>query len=253
MVTDLWAACRDGLAPITLGGEGLRMVESQRQIATLHLVDDLAEQAVLEDLLEASKPPLPAGTEGLHYLLATPFRYPPLRHGSRFGRRFEPALFYASRRLPTVLAEVAYYRLVFFTAMAMPPPGGRLTTQHHLFRARIATARGLRLHQPPCAVHAGALRDPADYSATQALGSALRAAGIEAFEFASARDPAAGVNLALFTPAALASRTPRGLTPWLCETTADQVSFAGDDADTLWRFPRALFETDGRLPLAAAD
>lgn len=252
-MSDLWTACRDGLAPVALGGEVLRMVESQRQIATLNLVDDLAEQAVLEDLLEASKPPLPAGTERLHYLLATPFRYPPLRHGSRFGRRFEPALFYASRRLSTVLAEVAYYRLVFFTAMDPPPPGGRLTTQHHLFRTRIATARGLRLQRSPCAAHTDRLRHPTDYRATQALGSALRAAGIEAFEFASARDPEAGVNVALFTPAALASRTPRGLTPWLCETTGAQVSFAGDDGDALWRFPRALFDIDGRLPLAAAD
>ena len=104
-MTDLWAACRDVLRIEPLTGELLRMVESQEQIATLSLVDDLAEQAVLEDLLERAKPPLPVGTDGLHYLLATPFRYPPLRHGSRFGRRFEPGLFYGARRLPTLLAE----------------------------------------------------------------------------------------------------------------------------------------------------
>jgi hypothetical protein len=72
------------------------MVESQQQIATSSLVDDLAEQALLEELIERSKPPLRSGTERLHYLLATPFRYPPLRHGSRFGGRFEPSLLYGA-------------------------------------------------------------------------------------------------------------------------------------------------------------
>lgn len=249
---DLWAACADGLQPIALGGELLRMVESQQQIATLSLVDDLAEQALLEDLIETVKPPAAAGTERLHYLLATPFRYPPLRHGSRFGGRFEPALFYGARRLSTLLAEVAYYRLVFWDAMAAPPPAGRLTTQHTLFRARVGTQRGLRLHQPPCAAHQAMLRDPADYRATQQLGAALRAAGIEAFEFASARDPDAGVNVALFNPAALASRAPKGLTAWLCETTAGQVSFASVDQPSVTSFPRACFERNGRLPLPAA-
>jgi hypothetical protein len=83
----------------------LRIVESQEQIAMLSLVDDLAEQAVLEDLLEQTKPPLPAGAERLHDLLSTPFRYPPLRHSSRFGQRFEPSLFYGVRRLPTLLTS----------------------------------------------------------------------------------------------------------------------------------------------------
>jgi len=250
-MTDLWAACRDGLHPAPLGGELLRIIESQQQVATLDLVDDLAEQALLEELIERSKPPLPPGAEGLHYLLATPFRYPPLRHGSRFGRRFEPALLYGSRRLPTLLAEAAYYRFVFWTAMAEPPPARRLTTQHHLFRARLRTEGGLRLQHPPCRAHQAALRDPADYRATQQLGSGLRAAGIAAFEFVSARDPARGLNVALFTPEALSSRSPLGLTPWLCETTAEQVSFAGAGGAELYRFPRGSFEVDGRLPRPA--
>lgn len=57
------------------------MVESQEQVATLQLVDTLEEQALLEELLESSKPPVPADAEPLHYLLKTPFRYPPLRWG----------------------------------------------------------------------------------------------------------------------------------------------------------------------------
>ena len=251
-MTDLWSACEQDLRVAPLTGELLRVVESQEQIATLSLVDDLTEQAVLEDLLELAKPPLPAGADRLHYLLSTPFRYPPLRHGSRFGPRFEPSLLYGARRLPTLLAEAAYYRFVFWTAMAEPPPSGRLRTQHSVFRARFHGERGVRLQEPPCAAHAAVLRHPADYGPTQRLGSALRKAGIDAFEFRSARDRNAGLNVALFHPPALVSRRPLGLSRWLCETRAEQVTFAPEESLELHRFALADFAVDGQLPLPAA-
>lgn len=113
---DLWARCGPGLNPVEIAGELLRLVESQEQVATSSLVDDLAEQALLEDLLERAKPPS--------------------RPGSRFGSRFEPSVLYGALSLRTILAESAYHRLVFWTAMAEPPPAGRLLTQHTLFRVR---------------------------------------------------------------------------------------------------------------------
>jgi len=251
-MTELWTACAQALRIEPLAGELLRIVESQQQVATLSLVDDLAEQALLEELLEQAKPSLAPGSEGLHYLLATPFRYPPLRHGSRFGRRFEPSLFYGSRRLDTLLAEAAFYRFVFWTGMATPPPGGRLRTQHSIFRARFRGEQGVRLQHPPCAGHEAVLRDPADYGPTQRLGSALRGAGVDAFEFVSARDGRRGINVALFRPAALVSRKPLGLSRWLCETTAEQVAFAPEAAPELHRFPLTQFLVDGALPRPAA-
>lgn len=250
-MTDLWAACERNIDPGPLGGELLRMVESQQQVATLSLVDSLAEQNLLEDMLESAKPPLRAGTEGLHYLLAAPFRYPPLRHGSRFGGRFEPSLFYGARRLPTLLAESAYYRFVFWTGMAEPPPAGRLLTQHSVFRARWRTERGLRLQAPPCAEHEALLRHPADYVPTQRLGRALREAGIGAFEYLSARDAAAGVNVGLFEPAALVSRKPLGLQHWFCETRPTLVSFSPATGSALHRFALEDFLADGVLPRPA--
>lgn len=87
---------------------------SQEQVATNQLVGSLERQAVLETLLEKTKPSLRVGTESLHYLLAMPFRYPPLKHGSRFGTRSAPSLFYGSQKIGTVLAESAYYRFLFW-------------------------------------------------------------------------------------------------------------------------------------------
>lgn len=64
----------------------------------MRLADSLAEQALLESILEASKPVLPAGTERRHYLLAAPFRYRP-RIGSRFRAPFDAGVWYGAEEL----------------------------------------------------------------------------------------------------------------------------------------------------------
>jgi hypothetical protein len=250
-VSQIWAACSARATPIPLDGTILRLVESQEQVATNSLVRTLAEQALLEELIAASKPPLPAPARSLHYLLATPFRYPPLPWGSRFGRRFEPGLFYAARSAATALAESAYYRFVFWDGMA-EPPAAPLDTRHTLFSATIATGRGLRLQDPPFDEFAEALTDRRRYDATQALGSALRDAGIEAFEYRSARDPDGGLNVALFEPAALAGSKPEVLDEWLCETTANRVTYYSRPGGGIREYPRSAFEIDGQLPRPAA-
>lgn len=249
---DLWQACADGLSPQPLRGELVRCVESQEQVATSHLVDDLAEQHLLEQLLETTKPPIRPGTERLHYLLAAPFRYPPLRHGSRFGTRYEPSLFYGSLSRGASLAETAYYRFLFWQGMSSPPPSGRLLTQHTLFGARYATAEGLRLHAPPCALYQDTLAHPSDYSSTQRFGSAMRAAGIEAFEYVSARDPERGLNVALLHPSALDGRAPLWQQSWIGETTAELVRLSCADPFPVHSFPLEAFLHEGRLPMPAA-
>jgi hypothetical protein len=233
----------------TLQGTLFRVVESQEQIATTALVDDLNEQALLEDMLEATKPPRLTGTESLHYLLATPFRYPPLRHGSRFGVIHEPSLFYGSHQVTTALTETAYYRFVFWQGIALPPPSGRLVTQHTAFSARYRTTHGLRLQSPPFDVFESELRDPRSYSATQPLGTAMRTAGVQAFEFLCARTRRRTLNAALFKPRALVSRKPLDPHPLVGETRAEQVSFRASSGSMFQNFPLSAFLVDGLLPL----
>ncbi|NJD08839.1 MAG: RES domain-containing protein [Methylococcaceae bacterium] len=251
MTADLWAAC-DGPATLRpLAGTLIRIVESQVQVATHRLVSTLEEQALLEDLLESVKPPFPAAAQGLHYLLATPFRYPPLRHGSRFGRRHEPSLFYGSLSLSTVLAEAAYYRLVFWHGMAVPPKSA-ITTQHTVFSVGYGGDRGIRLQHPPFETWQAALTHPADYSVSQALGTAMREAGVQAFEFVSARDSAGGLNVALFGPGALTGRRPESSQNWLAETWGEQVGFYCHEEARVHHFQLEAFKVDGRLPVPAA-
>ncbi len=242
-----WQACLAKASPGQIQGQVFRLVESQEQVATNQLVRSLDRQAILENMLEQTKPCLRPGTELLHYLLATPFRYPPLRHGSRFGSRSEPSLFYGSQAIPTVLAEAAYYRFVFWYGMTVPP-NGKLDTQHTLFDVPYATSSGLRLQASPFDCHRKALANPSDYRASQALGAAMREAGIEAFEFLSARDPFAGINVALFTPRALAATQPASQEPWLCELTAEYVRFRAGRGPDYYAFSLESFQRNGRLP-----
>jgi hypothetical protein len=248
-VNDLWAACRSRTSAVPYTGEVLRMVESQEQVATQRLVGTLAEQDLLENLLERSKPPR-HDHAGLDYLLATPFRYPPLRHGSRFGRRHEPSLFYAACTRPVLLAEAAYYRFVFWSGMAVPPPRP-LRTQHTVFGVRVRTDRAFRLDVPPFDAHRAILTSPTDYGATQALGSALRAEGAAALVYCSARDPGQGLAVALYTPAAFAEPRPTLREEWLCETVADRVGFRSRGDAGLQVLPLVQFTVDGVLPTPA--
>jgi hypothetical protein len=244
---DIWAACREAVVAVSLSGELLRMVEALSQTATRVLVDDLAEHALLEEMLEASKPVMRSGTASLDYLLASPFRYPPLAHGSRFGSRFEPSLFYAALDIVPVLAETAYYRLVFWAGMTTAPPGGRLETDHTLFAAAFASDRGVRLNQAPCDAYRAILTDPENYQDTQRLGRRMREADIEMFIYRSARDLDGGENVALFEPGALVGPGPLWSSAWLCETGEDGVTFYNKAEGTI-TYPRSQFLVHGRLP-----
>lgn len=245
-----WAASLAEAKPLRLSGLLLRLVESQEQVATNQLVSSLDRQVVLEEMLEATKPRMRAGTERLHYLLATPFRYPPLKHGSRFGGRSEPSLFYGALETRTVLAETAYYRFLFWHGM-VTPPAGKLDTQHTLFGAAYYTNKGLQLQALPFVTHSDVLCSPSDYGASQALGTDMRAAGVEAFEFISARDPEGGINVALFTGAALSGNDPVFQAAWLCELTGEYVRFHAAHSQTLYTFAIDTFLVAGKLPQAA--
>ena len=246
-MSDIWSACAEQATPVVLDGTVVRLVESQEQVATNALVTTLAEQALLEELIEASKPASPHDVRGLHYLLSTPFRYPPLPWGSRFGTRFEPSLFYGARSADTALAESAYYRFVFWSGMAEPPPAP-LDTRHSLFSAEIRTGRGLRLQDAPFAAFEAELTDRRSYAATQGLGGRMRDAGIEAFEYRSARDPGQGLNVALYSPAAFANTKPTAVDEWLCETRAERVSFYSRHGGGMREYPIETFLVDGTLP-----
>lgn len=247
----IWEACEGATQLHTISGTAWRLVESQEQIATLGYVDTLEEQALLEELLDAVKPPYPANSDSYHYLLKTPFRYPPLRWGSRFGRIHEPGIFYAGCTVKTTLAESAFYRFVFWFSINSAPIKNTITSAHTLFSVNYASTQGVKLHAAPFTQFQRQLTHPQDYSATQQLGSEMRAAKVEAFEYQSARDPDKNHCVGLFVPAALAQKKPAEMTQWLCELGATEVAFKQVGQKEIIRFALDYFLVNGRLPMPA--
>lgn len=198
-----------------------RVVEAQHRASTMRLVDTLDEQSVLENMLDASKPPLPAEAKRLHYLLATPFRYPaPPPAGSRFRGIGDAGTWYGAAEVRTALAEVAYWRLKFLAdSLATPdlPP-----VPHTVFRAEIAGS-ALVLTDAAFARRRAQWEDPASYAATQALARAAREAGIALIRYRSVRDPQHGRCVAVLTPKAFRQAEPIEQHGWLIKVTRERV------------------------------
>ena len=253
MSSSIWTRCGARANLRRLGGRAWRVVEAQHVVSTRKLVDSLEEQELLELLLEASKPPLPDEPEfaRLHYLLATPFRYPPLRHGSRFGTRTERSLWYGSALPRTAFAEAAYYRLLFVEGTTADL--GVVTVEQSLFHVPLRTSNGVDLTRPPFDRQRKTIASPSSYRATQTLGRAMREDGVHALRYPSARDVKAGANLALFTPRAFAAAKPSVPEPWHCVATQERVEFTKKDVfeKKAFTYPRQDFVVDGRLPAPA--
>ena len=189
-----------------------RAVEAQHVASTMRLVDSLAEQAALEAILEDTKPGGPADTARLHYLLATPFRYPAPARGSRFRAPTDPGVFYGAEERRTACAELGYWRWRFVQDSAGLDELGPVA--HTLFRVKVQ-ARAVDLRKRPFARDAAAWTDPADYGATQAFAAAAREAGTDLIRYRSVRDPQAGGCGALLSPGAFAApRRPAGEQTW---------------------------------------
>jgi hypothetical protein len=229
------------------------VVEAQHVVSTRKLVDSLAEQGVLEELIDGSKPPLPDDPAfgRLHYLLSTPFRYPPLEHGSRFGTRTERSLWYGSGRPRTALAETAYYRLLFLEGTTADL--GAVAAELSLFRVALRTSRGVDLTRPPFEELRNVIAAPDSYSATQQLGRAMREDGVAAARYPSARDVRGGWNVVLFTPEAFVANRPDAPETWHCVVNRERVEFTKKDVfdRRSMVMPRSDFEVDGRLPAPA--
>jgi len=245
MSSSIWTRCEGRSSLRRLRGEAWRVVEDQYLFSTRKLVASDAEQRVLEELLETSKPEAPP--RGLHYLLRTPFRYPPLTRGSRFRTRADGGVWYGSREPRTAFAEAAYYRLLFLEGTVAEIDSLELDLS--AFRAAYESARGVDLTRPPFAAYRDAISSPTSYADSQLLGRAMREAGVEACFYDSAREPG-GVNVALFTTRAFSARKPSPPEAWRCVATRLFVEVLKKDVfrRSSHRFERGQFEVEGKLP-----
>jgi len=164
-------------------------VEAQHVAATMALVDSLEEQQALERILDDTKPPVPPAARKLHWLLFTPFRYPPPPRGSRFRGPNDPGVFYGADEIRTACAELGYWRwrhLQDTPALAAMP-----TKPQTVFRAALAGA-AIDLRRAPFATARARWTDPADYAPCQALARTARDAAVATVRYESVRDPQRG-------------------------------------------------------------
>ncbi|MDM9626769.1 RES family NAD+ phosphorylase [Rhizobium sp. S152] len=232
----------------SVSGRFWRLVEAQHQISTLKIVDTLDEQALLETLLEESKPALPPECAGLDYLLATPFRYGAVYpYGSRFRRAGRTlGVFYASEKVETALAEMSFYRLLFFAeSPATPLPAN--AAEYTAFAAVIDAPAGIDLTRPPLDRDREAWTDPQNYAPCQALADAARQAGCQAILYQSVRDPARGRNIALLTATAFAVSEPVDRQTWRIRLSSVGVQALCDFPKMRIGFTRADFAADRRV------
>ncbi len=229
-------------------GRCWRLVEAQHLTSTLKLVDDTDEQKLLEDLIEATKPPLPPECRHLDYLLFTPFRYePPYPRGSRFRRAGRTAgVYYAAERPETALAELAFYRLLFF-AESPGTPWPRSAGQFTAFAAEVRTERHLDLTAEPLSRDGSAWTHPTDYAPCQHLADAARATAVEIIRYRSVRDPDVGANLAVLACAAFAAPAPVERRTWHMLLGRTGVSAVCEAPRQRLSFGRGAFSADPRL------
>lgn len=244
-------------APCTaLDGSVVRITDQQGESGTADLVDGLLEQARLEQLIDTVKPPIPCdwpdAEQGQpmpsHTLLLTPFRYPPLESGSRFGRLHQRHLFYGARSVETALAERAFHALRMLEASPLPP-GARIQRLQSAFSVTITTPRGLALHTHLSPEILSAITNPCSYAASQRCGDAMRERGIQAFEVPSARSPQTAPVVGVLTPYAFSS-TPFDFQDWTLEINAEGVTAVSFGGNLTGAFTREQFLVNGQWPLS---
>jgi hypothetical protein len=216
-VTTAWKAAWFSTGVRNKSADLWRGVEAQHVVSTMRLADNSAEQRVLEELLEASKPALPAAAAGRHYLVFTPFRYlSPV--ATRFRRAHDPGVWYGGEELETACGELAYWKWRFL----MDSEGLResaLHTEHTFFLAAVR-GRCADLTAAPWKAALRAWAHKTDFSQCQALADEARKRDVAWIRYTAVR-VAKGVCGAALEPESLSLREPFEQQTWACKTTAE--------------------------------
>jgi hypothetical protein len=225
-----------------------RLVEAQHRVSTLKLTDTLAEQELLENLIEETKPVIPPECRHLDFLLSTPFRYGAVYpQGSRFRRaRRTSGVFYAAETPATAVAEMSFYRLLFY-AESPDTPWPTDAAEYTAFSAAITTNRLLDLTREPLSEDRALWTDLADYGPCQVFADAARAADADVIRYASVRDPAKGFNLAILMCRAFSKFAPVDHQTWRIRLSSSGVQALCEFPRQAIEFPRNAFDADPRI------
>lgn len=233
-----------------------RIVEDQSKSTTRKFVNSTEEHDLLEELIEQSKPKVKYNQgimygKNLHYLLSTPFRYPPLKWGSRFGTRLERGILYASLDLITAMSEKAFYKMAFLNASEGKL--GAKTISYTAFEIYIESTNFANLSTAPFNEFETAISSKTSYHVSQAIGTEMRNDNIECFQYTSARSHQKSFNVGVFSPEALSKNNnlPQTFQHLNCYATKEVIEFSCRQhyENPKYVFPLEMFLVDGRIPL----
>jgi hypothetical protein len=217
------------------GMSAWRGVEAQHVVSTMRLVDTSEEQALLEELLEGSKPPMPMASQPKHYLLGTPFRYRPA-HRSRFRPANAQGQWYGARSVYAACAEVAYWRYRFILDSA-GMHDQVLLTEHSFFQA-VLEGSSIDLMEPPWVQAREAWTHGSDYGANHAVAAEAQRRAVQWLSYESVRAP--GERCAVAFDVDCLREPPQGLDStiqrWSCKATRSSVMFAREKETFVWEF-----------------
>lgn len=230
-----------------LSGKCWRVVEAQHQVSTMKVTDTLAEQRILEDLLEETKPPIPRGCEHLDFLLLTPFRYSAKTpYGSRFRKaNAVDGVFYAAEHPLTAISETAFHRTLFY-AESPATPWPTNASEYTAFSCAFKSNRVCNIAKKPWLDDDG-LYHLSDYAASQAFADAARASGFEIIRYRSVRDPQGLANLALLNCTVFTKREPLERISWKLHLDAQGARALCESPRLSIQYDRAAFAADSRL------
>lgn len=214
----------------------------------MKLVDSQADQEIIEEEIEALKPPIPSECRHLEYLLFTPFRYSArYPNGSRFRRAgLTKGVLYCCASPATAMAEMIFLRLLFFSESPGIPLAGN-PAEYTAFALKLSTKFSLNLTAPPLDRDVAIWHALADYAPCQAFADIARGCSAEVIQYDSVRDPGRGMNFAVLSPLAIASPAKVEMQSWHLQFQRKVVWAKCESPKESLTFDLAHFLQDPRL------
>lgn len=211
----------------------------------MKLVDGAEEQRILEELLDETKPPVPAACQHLHYLFFTPFRYS-ARQPTRYRPKGEQrGVYYAAETIETAAAELAFYRALFFLESPETEPP-RKPFELTAFTGLVSSERCLDIHRQFSQDELASLSDPIEYGPCHRLAENVRDRSGEIIRFPSVRAQG-GTNLAVFGCSVFREARPRHQEGWWFTIREDRIFAAKRFGAGQLDFPYEMFGNDPRI------
>ncbi len=215
-------------------GRAWRAVEAQHRVSTMRLVGNHAgAQELLERILEENKPPVPEECADLPYLLATPFRYRPVKGGSRFRAWPAAGVLYGAEQERTACAELGYWRWRF----VQDSEGVKelAAAAQTVFSFGYAGS-GLDLREDPLRRWRRVWEDPKDYRGCQELAEEAIRQGEELILYRSVRDGEKGMCVAVLRGKAIRPRRVIEQQTWYLTVTEGGAVWQREQEDLVFRY-----------------